>query len=255
MLTEFKTWKNITNTSNKELFTLFSFTILELSCYLFTPISFANIITQVTISNFQLASLWASINFLTQILNIITINLKSNFLKLTKFRITTNLNLSDQNSLIANFILVLADFATNALKLISIIIIASIYSLSLMMFIIVALSTCIIINTIIENSSKNTQLKQKNNLIQQNPFVVDTIWSIFMLIIILTTINLINNQKITLTIFLLFTSFINTHLIKPNFNLNLHPYIKSLKKELVSYEKICQKITNKNTNSPHTKKK
>lgn len=224
--------KKIFNINTKQILTILCFVILETLCYNFTPISFAKVVLHGTNQNFQLATLWAAINFLVQTLNIISINIKNSFI----------LSLSKNNTT-TSYLLVLSDLSLSTLKALSIIIIASIYSILLMTLTTVAILICSLSAIIISTK------KHLPNVI------IDIIWLIFTFILSLIIVHELSNLQITISAFLLFTSFINTHLTKPHFNTNTINSLKTLKDDTYFILPDCQNMTNKKNNITNTNKK
>jgi len=244
-----KQWLKRIKVNKKDILYYLLLSVLEIVCYLFLPISYANIATKATQQNFQLTYLWAAINFLVQILNIITLTAKRSFINFEKTRIKTNLTTNHPDtkllsSNIADFLSSFNNFFMLVLKLVAILVSASIYSLYLSFYIFIAILICIILSYFIQKSSlkrlENFTLAEQINLKLTNlkTTVIDVVWIISTFVITLITIDLINNQEISLTIFLLLTTFVNTHLIRPNFNISIISDIRIVKKCLDSYSAI-----------------
>lgn len=244
MFRSIKRWLKAVELQNKEILNLFFFIFIETALYIFFPITYANIVSFTSEQNIKRAFLWAIISFMVQILSLILIALKSTFLNKTNTIITNNLlnHLTSNNkdlikptfTIISDYIFVLNSCFVFFLKLLSIVLIAGIYSTSLMLYTFIAVFICFIISVFITRKQK---IEKQPNTPNSNLFV-DIIWATFTLLIMLAIINLFNNQNITLTVFLLISTFINTHLTKPNFNTDFVRKTQELNKNLDIYFKF-----------------
>ena len=256
MIRIIKQWISTTQVKKQDIYKYLLLSLLEVACYLFLPISYANIVTSASSQQIQLAYLWASTNFFTQILNFITSQSKHNlFLYIQTYTLThLQRNLYKQHDVqlinsIITYIQPLNNFFMTTLKVIAILISASIYSLYLSFYILIALAICTTISYIIQKISvkkfmlQSSQEQKLSKISQNKSLIVNTIWCVFTFIITLITIDLFNNLKISITIFLLITTFINTHLFKPNFNINIIISTKLVKRNLDKYQQL--KHTNK----------
>lgn len=220
-------------------------------CYLFFPISYANIASSITAQSSKRAILWAIINFLTHILTIILNHLLSQYITLHQSQTKTQLlskhpDSSAQQLKSINAIVAFFPTFTNSLllilKLLAITLSALAYSFYLSIAIAFAIFVCLFVSLVIQKSTyKKLQAQSicdKPSLFQQKDHLTtEIIWTIFFLAITLNLIDLINTQKITLTVFLVVTTFINTHLLKPNFNSSLGLETQLLKQAIFEFNK------------------
>lgn len=219
-------------------------------CYLFFPISYANIASSITAQSSRRAILWAVINFLIHILTIITSHLLTQFIEQLKSKTYSYLfQSSNKNKNVIGSIQIITAYYSHfsdsfllILKLIAIIISALNYSILLSLAIFLTSLICFALSSIIQQYSFKKLKGQLNHpsLISSNQtslITTEIIWTIFNLSITLIIIDFINTQKITLTVFLVITTFINTRLLKPEFGDNLRTNTKVLEQAINDFNK------------------
>lgn len=224
-------WLTIVRPSKKQIIIYLLLCASIVLCYLFFPISYANIASSITAQSSKRAILWAIINFLIHILTIITTRLlEGNIHQLknqAKFRLLKLYGIENkQSKLIQTVIDYYSHFSDSfilLLKLVAVIFSAVAYSIFLSLAIFLTSLICFLLSTLIQKSThKNLSTQTDWSLVtlpKQNEFIsTEIIWTIFNLTTTLIIIDLINTQKITLTAFLVITTFINTRLLKPEFS-------------------------------------
>lgn len=249
MFKTMKLWIEITKISKFDKLQFSIFTSLEIACFLFLPLSFANIVKHATLQNTQLTYLWALINFSTRTLTIITTTLKADFITNIQAKITDLLThkitpSTDIHILtICSFCKTLNSFISSCLKMFSISLIATIYSVYLGVYIVATIIICYTISFIIQKQRfLGLKKHNKNDLsniatLNNKEWITEAIWTIFTFVITLIVIDLINNQTIMLSAFLFLTSFINTHLLNPTFDSNFLINCKLVKISICEYQK------------------
>lgn len=245
-------WLKIVRPSKKQIIIYLLLCLSIVLCYLFFPISYANIASSITAQSSQRAFLWAVINFLIHILTIITSHLLTQFIEQLKSKTYSDLfQLSNKDKERAYAIQIVTDYCSHfsdsfllILKLIAIIFSALSYSILLSLAIILTSLLCFALSSLIQQYSNKKSKGQLSHYSftppnQISQITTEIIWTIFTLAITLITINLINTQKITLTVFLVITTFINTRLSKPEFNNGLRLKTLILKQALAELNNSC----------------
>lgn len=233
-------WTQIINLKKSDYVLFFSLTFIEIICFAFSPISFAYITSFAAEQNIQIALLWASINFMLQLLNyFITIIKQQRLIALNSF--VYNILYQSKNYKIedtkyfSNFLFKFNNLILFVFKILSIVFISLIYSIYLTLTIIIALIACFISSFII---NKIRTKKQKPELYGYQVLICDTIlnciWLGFSFFIIISAINLISNQNITLTVFLLITTFVSNHISKSELTVKHLINLKELKNRIAN---------------------
>lgn len=232
-------WLRLIKLPVKNIIAYLILTLLELLCYTFGPVSFATIASYVTEQNIQLAKLWASINMMLQILGLIIIVIKQQLL--TNLSVEAHSNLSTKPNLkiedikyFSNFIFKFNSLIIFFLKLLIILISSIFFSLYLTLFILLAYLFCFIIGTISNKIRTNKESKDKYGyqvLICDS--ILNAVWHLFSFIILYSALNLIQEQNITLSIFLLVSTFISNQISKPFFSIKYLINLNLLSKRIL----------------------
>jgi len=261
-----KKWFNLSGFPQTKKYFLLGLTITEVICFVFSPISFAYITSLITMQNASSALLWATIFFMLSLLGYLVKIIKDSFLKQATLYIQNSLlNMSSVSSIlnkkeedyITNFLYVLNSLLTFWFKVFSLIILSLLYSFTLFLFIALSLALCfgILFLIYIINSKQKLSLKQNyyTNIFNS---IINILWLIFTFLILIWAIKLIDVQSITLTAFLLVTSFISNHASKIDFSLDIFIETKKLKDILskLSTNKSLKNLMNKNKKSSQTNK-
>lgn len=222
-------WKKTLGIPQKSLINLLFFVMLEATCQIFIPISFANIVSTASNLSTRRAILWTIINFSIHILKSLTHSIKLSSLEnleLIAKEKASSLNLDSATiQTLCHFPRQIDSYLVLWLRLISISIAALIYSFNLCIYVVGVFSLCLIV-------AKILSIKKFKHL----NIIIDLIWSIATLFITIYIIILFSNQAIYLTAFLVLSTFINTYLIKPDFDFTHNRDIKLVTKNLLDLE-------------------
>lgn len=212
---------------------LCTLSIVQIIVFIFNPISFGYIASFVTEQNYKLALMWASINFMLQILNNLATLIKNQ--QLSNCYLFVLQNLKNNNSLndnekqyFASFIYSLNSITLLILRILAILLVALIYSINLFVFVLISfLLTALflfLLNKFVFSKNKNSA-----RLIATLTIVLNILWAVFTYVILFWSIIIIDKQIISLTVFLLVNAFVSNHISKVNFNLELIFDLKKLK--------------------------
>lgn len=208
-------WFNLMQFKTHEIIKLLCLAIISTICYIFLPLSYTKIATNIIIQNYNLTTLWTTINFLVVILNLIISNI-------TKKHITS-LNTTHESRLMQKFdstkatviiTLTLPIYSSLCLilKLTGLIISAGIISLSLALYLVVSICICFTLKKVLN------LIKSSDQIIL---IIIDCVWYVFTFFMILYNIHMVRQQTLSVTTFLVISTFISNHLLKPEFNNNL----------------------------------
>lgn len=259
-------WFKIIDLPKSHIIIYFVSTFIETLCFLLSPVSFAYITNYILEQNSKASLIWAFIYFLTGILSTIIKIIKQNELSflynycLLKgkeiYSSNTTISKSDEETL-NTFIFKFNTLFIFLLKTLSIIILSMFYSIKLFVFLCTSLFLCLTVGKIlftIKIKNKNLHV-EKPNFLNANT-LVNILWQTLTFILILFTIEKVDNRIISLTLFLLIINFVSNHLTKTNFNIDYLNEIKILKLSLNKFDlqKENTKNMNKLQNSWQTKK-
>ena len=219
-------WLKIANLSKKTYLQLLTFLLLEAICYIILPLSYAKITTSATLQNYSLTSLWAGINLMLQILSIIINSFSSSKISALTKHLTNKFSLEFEECFVGELSMFLTHIYSGAgflFRALAIILSATIYSPYLAIYLLIAIVVCLLISAF-----GNNLAKKKKTSFESLSFLPDIIWSGFTYAIILYIIHLLRIQEISLSAFLLLSTFISTHLLKPNFKIALIQKIKNI---------------------------
>lgn len=211
MIKVIKVWLALLNPSKLDVFIYFFELILFIFCGLFLPFSFASIINSASEQNFKLALLWTATHLLISILSQVITIIKNDLLYKNSHRIESHLKESSFQSIsnidkkfISDFIFTLDSLVVFICKSLFIVIISSYYKLFIGLFVLFGILTCQLISFLMQAKNKSDNEDK----------VITTIWSIITFFIIIFLIDLLSNNSISLTVFLVITSFVNSHVTK-----------------------------------------
>ena len=231
MFSALNKWIKIIKPSKKQILIFILIMLTDSICYISIPISYANTISSVTAQNMRLSYLWASTIFLTQILGLIIQSVKNNVFNNPQNILYEKLNLNKKYSLtekqlFIDFFNSMSDLLLFVFKITAILIISLVYSPYLTLFTTLAIIICLTVSFIF-------QLKTlKENQIANLKVIIECLWNFFTFILLIKIINLFSSSNITLSAFLLLSGFVNTHLLKPNFPVDIIARTKHLNKIL-----------------------
>ena len=235
-------WFKQSNLKFTDFLSLLMFAFVESICNLLLPLSFANIITSATIQSYTKANLWIIIYFLNSILTILIKNYTdSRLASLKKYIIWNNTSNTHNNKLASTFPNVIVLFY-NYLKFVTkttLIIIFAIY----FDYILATALLCSILICYNSNRLKIAKLEQLSNYI----------WPLLLTILLLLLNSNLSSNQLTISSFLIISTFINNHLLKTDFFPNYFSEINYIKKLLLNNN--CKTtFMHKNQNSTNTKK-
>ena len=235
-------WSKYVDIETNRYITLILLAIVENICTISAPLSFAKIITCATINAYSQTTIWILITFFVTIFSHIIKNyVYSTLNNSKKFLLKNELlrgNTETNASQIACGIMVFYDYFKLLIFLFSIIIVAIFLNFK---FSIMLLSSILICSFIYLLSKA-----QFNNIIK-------FVWPFIIVIQLIILNNALKQQDITLSVFLVISTFINNHLLKPTEIPNHINYLKNL--EQLINECKNNSTLNKKQNSTHTKKK
>lgn len=212
MFNTFKNWFKIYSPHKSIFAKHLIFILAEILCYLFIPISFAKIISCISSQSPTSGYLWAGINFLVQLLGGLVRKIKQTFLKNLKNEIY---KLSHQDNL-CKFLITFDQTLLSLFKMTLIVFLSLIYSWTLAIYVFISFLLTSLLSILVQAKNKNLTL------------LVDLLWYLLTLLLTVKLISLSSNFNISLNSFLVLTSFINTHLLKPNFNNSFFKELKNL---------------------------
>lgn len=244
MLGSITKWIKTIKISKQDYIFLLLTTVIEIASYAFYPISFALIATYTSEQNIFLANTWTAISFMLQILAFIVSLIKQHrLLIINKYvfnYLYNNLKLKIEDSkYFSNFIFKFNNLVIFIFRFITIIIVACFYSFFLTLIFLLAIILCTFLSLIL---NKIRKAKQNHEYYGFQISICDTIlncaWTSFSFLIIIFSLNLINNNNISFTIFLLIITFISNHISKSELTIKHLVNLNELNNRILKLNKI-----------------
>lgn len=225
-------WYTQTNLTNKNLIFLIVLAVIESLCNLLLPLSSANIITSASIQFYTKTRLWIIIHLLISILTILITNYTNGKITSLKkiIRQKNNNSHSDEATTFSNAIVLFYNYLKFITKTILIIIFTVFFD-----YILAIILTTLIIICYNLNRLKTHKIGPLSNYI----------WPLALTIVLLLLNNNLQINKLTLSSFLIISTFINNHLLKTDLFPNHFNEIKQIKTLLLN--------NNTNQNNMHKK--